>query len=144
MSQAQIPNLTGKYDIIFFQDTIMGIVKKGTESYATLGSDRDSEWSEVCLKKHWPCLIQSEDFILQAATFQDNFTNQKIFTDSQKSSLNFAKGTKRTQGIEYFASFNTFSSKQTLKQALKNWSHFRLVLFSKGRKIQLVNFDKSI
>ena len=28
----------------------MGKVKKGTESYATLGSDRDSEWSEVCLK----------------------------------------------------------------------------------------------
>ena len=31
--------------------------------------------------------------------------------------------------IEYFDSFNTFSSKQKLQQALKSWSNFSLVLF---------------
>ena len=44
---------------------------------------------------------------------------------------------QRTQGIEYFDSFNTFSSKQKLQQALKSWSNFSLVLFGKGREIQL-------
>ena len=40
-----------------------------------------------------------------------------------------------TQDIDYFDSFNAFSSKQTLKQALKSWSNFSLVLFSKGREL---------
>ena len=38
---------------------------------------------------------------------------------------------QRTQGIEYFDSFNTFSSKQKLQQALKSWSNFRLVCSAK-------------
>ena len=42
---------------------------------------------------------------------------------------------QRTQGIEYFDSFNTFTSKQKLQQALKSWSTFSLVLFGKGQKI---------
>ena len=42
---------------------------------------------------------------------------------------------QRTQGIEYFDSFNNFISKQKLQQALKSWSNFSLVLFGKGREI---------
>ena len=42
---------------------------------------------------------------------------------------------QRTQGIEYFDSFNTFSSKQKLQQALKSWSNFSLFLFGKGPEI---------
>ena len=38
---------------------------------------------------------------------------------------------QRTQGIDYFDSFNTFCSKQKLQQALKSWSKFSLVLFAK-------------
>ena len=38
---------------------------------------------------------------------------------------------QRTQGIEYFESFNAFSSKQKLQQALKSWPNFGLVLFGK-------------
>ena len=37
--------------------------------------------------------------------------------------------------IEYFDSFNTFSSKQKLQQALKSWSKFSLALFCKGGEI---------
>ena len=33
---------------------------------------------------------------------------------------------QRTQGIEYFDSFNTFTSKQKLQQALKSWWTFSL------------------
>ena len=39
---------------------------------------------------------------------------------------------QRIQGIEYFDSFNIFSSKQ--KPALKSWSNFSLVLFGKGQE----------
>ena len=44
---------------------------------------------------------------------------------------------QRAQGIEYCDSFNTFSSKQKLQQALKSLSNFSLVLFGKrkGREI---------
>ena len=42
---------------------------------------------------------------------------------------------QRTQVIEYFESFNTFSSKQKLQQALKSWSNFTLFLFGKGLEI---------
>ena len=42
---------------------------------------------------------------------------------------------QRTQGIEYFESFNTFDSKQKLQQALKSWPNFSLVLFGKGREL---------
>ena len=38
---------------------------------------------------------------------------------------------QRTQHIDYFVSFNAFSSKQKLQQALKCWSNFSLVLFGK-------------
>ena len=48
---------------------------------------------------------------------------------------------QRTQGIEYFDSFNTFSLKQKLQQGLKSWSNFSLVLFGKGGYLE--NFDKS-
>ena len=41
---------------------------------------------------------------------------------------------QRTQGIQYFDSFNTFSSKQKLQQALKSWSTLSLALFGKGRE----------
>ena len=39
---------------------------------------------------------------------------------------------QRIQGIEYFDSFNIFSSEQ--KPALKSWSNFSLVLFGKGQE----------
>ena len=42
---------------------------------------------------------------------------------------------QRTQGIEYFDLFNTFSSKQNLQKALKSCSNFSLALFGKGREI---------
>ena len=45
------------------------------------------------------------------------------------------KKAQRIQGIEYFDSFNTSSSKQKLQQALKSYSNFNLVLFGKGREI---------
>ena len=38
--------------------------------------------------------------------------------------------------IEYFDSFNSFSSKQKLQQALKSWPKLSLALFSKGGEIQ--------
>ena len=41
---------------------------------------------------------------------------------------------RQTQGIEYFDSFDTFSSKQKLQQALKSWWNFSFVLFGKGRE----------
>ena len=40
----------------------------------------------------------------------------------------------RTQGIAYFDSFNTFSSKQKLQKALKSWSNFGSVLFGKATR----------
>ena len=48
---------------------------------------------------------------------------------------------QQTQGIQYFDSFNTFSSKQKQKhqQALKSYSNFSLVLFGKGREIYRTN-----
>ena len=58
---------------------------------------------------------------------------------------------QRTQVIEYFDSFNTFSLKQKLQQALKSWSKFSFVFFGKGRKIHKTtltnprkNFTKSL
>ena len=58
---------------------------------------------------------------------------------------------QRTQGIEYFDSFNTFSSMQKLQQALQYWSNFSSVSFDRGReknKTTLTNpwnnFDKSM
>ena len=51
---------------------------------------------------------------------------------------------QRTQYIEYFDSFNTFSSKQKLQQALGSWPNFSLVLFGKGREIQLREIHVSI
>ena len=40
---------------------------------------------------------------------------------------------QQTQGIEYFDSFDTFSSKQKLQQALKSLSNLSLAFFGKGR-----------
>ena len=41
---------------------------------------------------------------------------------------------QRTQGIEYFDSFNTFSSMQKLQQALQYWSNFSSVSFDRGQE----------
>ena len=56
-----------------------------------------------------------------------------------------------TQDIDYFDSFNVISSKQKLRQVLKFWSNFSLVLFGKRREIHTAtltkpcyNFDKSM
>ena len=43
---------------------------------------------------------------------------------------------QQTQGIEYFDSSNTFSSKQKLQQSLKSWSNFSLVSCGKVWEIQ--------
>ena len=54
----------------------------------------------------------------------------------QKNAQNTKKSlpkAQQTQGIEYFDSFDTFSSKQKLQQALKSWSNLSLALFGKGR-----------
>ena len=48
-----------------------------------------------------------------------------------------AKGTTNPS-IEYFDTFNTFSPKQKLQQALKSWSNLDLVLF--GREIRITTF----
>ena len=42
---------------------------------------------------------------------------------------------KETQSIEYFYSYNYFSSMLKLQQAFKSWSNFGLILFGKGREI---------
>ena len=49
---------------------------------------------------------------------------------------------KRTHGIEYFDSFNTFSSQQMLQQALKSCSNFSFV-WQRVRNTK-DNFDKSM
>ena len=59
---------------------------------------------------------------------------------------------QRSQGIEYFDSFNTFSSsKQNLRQAFKSRSNFSFVMVGKGGGIYKttltnphINFDKSM
>jgi len=58
---------------------------------------------------------------------------------------------KETQSIEYFYSYNYFSSMLKLQQAFKSWSNFGLILFGKGREIHRTtltnpcnNFIKSI
>ena len=72
---------------------IIGKVKKRTESYATLGSERDSEWSEVCLTKHRQLAeIQSEILILQAAVFSKITSQIKI---SYKDHRKFTKRSSR-------------------------------------------------
>ena len=55
---------------------------------------------------------------------------------------NIAKGT--IDPIEYCDSFNTFSSKQKLQQALNSWSNFSLVLSGKGREIQRTSMKNPI
>ena len=57
----------------------------------------------------------------------------------------------RTQGIQYFDSFNNFSLKQKLQQALQSQSNLSLVLFGKERGKHrptltnpLTNIDKSM
>ena len=50
----------------------------------------------------------------------------------------------RTQGSEYFDSFNNFSSKQKLQQALKSLSNFSLVLFGKGREMHRISLAKMV
>ena len=45
---------------------------------------------------------------------------------------NIAKKAQRSQGTEYSDSFNTFSQKQKLLQAMKSWSNFSLVLFDQS------------
>ena len=47
------------------------------------------------------------------------------------------------QGIKYFDSFNNFSSKQNLQQALKSQSNFSLVLFGKRQEIHKTAIEKS-
>ena len=42
---------------------------------------------------------------------------------------------QRAKGIEFFDSFNIFSSKQKPQQALETWSNFTLILFGKGQEI---------
>ena len=42
---------------------------------------------------------------------------------------------QRTQGIEYFDSFNTFSSKQKLQQALESWSNLSLLFWQRAKSI---------
>ena len=59
-----------------------------------------------------------------------HFDNCKIQTEIQT-----LPNTKRTQGIEYFDSFNTFSSKQKLQKALKSQSNLGLILLGKGQEI---------
>ena len=58
---------------------------------------------------------------------------------------------QRTQGIEYFDSFNGFILKQKPQHALTSWSNFSLILFDKGQEKQRItltnpcnNFNKSI
>ena len=40
---------------------------------------------------------------------------------------------QRTQGIEYFDSINTFSSKQKFQEVLKSWSNVSVILFDNGK-----------
>ena len=52
---------------------------------------------------------------------------------------------QRTHDIQYFDSFNTFSSKQKLQKTLKSLPYFSFVLFGKGRaRNTWNNFDKSM
>ena len=41
---------------------------------------------------------------------------------------------QRTQGIEDFDSFNTFSSKQMLQEALESWSNLSLLFLANDEK----------
>ena len=80
-----------------------------------------------------------------------------IITVEFGSETNIAQGTA-DPSIEYFDSFNTFSSKQKLQEALKSWSTFILVMIAMGGKYieQLwqihvtswrnpyINFDKTM
>ena len=87
----------------------------------------------------------------QASHFKD--FEQWTTIDHSNYQVQTLPKTQRTQGIQYFDSFNTFSSKQKQKhqQALKSYSNFSLVLFGKGREIYRTtltnlrnNFNKSM
>ena len=112
---------------------IFGKVKKRTESYATLGSERDSEWSEVCLTKHrqlaW---IQSEILILQAAVFSKITSQIKI---SYKDHRKFTKRSSRliVTLLEGWFSTLTLSKNSDLASGassipLLSWEYFSLAI----------------
>ena len=70
---------------------------------------------------------------IQASHFKD--FEQWTTIDHSNYQVQTLPKAQRTQGIQYFDSFNTFSSKQKHKQALKSWSNFSLVLFGKEQEI---------
>ena len=85
----------------------------------------------------------------QASHFKD--FEQWTTIDHSNYQVQTLPKTQRTQGIQYFDSFNTFSSKQKHQQALKSWSNFSLVLFGKEQEIYRTtltnlcnNYNKSL
>ena len=98
-------------------------------------------WYAYVIQNCWGNWLKTFNFRLLhkwsiAITKDAKHSSKKTYeiaqTDIYRKTLPKAQG---TQGKEYFDSFNTFSSKQKLQQALNSRSNFSLVLFGKGREI---------